>query len=331
LPLLPAMANRLGLDVGPLNYLFQGMDQIDPNDIDLGMRPAIDRPAAFGIAAPALYGFLLVRYGIRGVLDFKRIWRPILFGFSVIGCVACGYRSTLLCFLLTFIAQFYLEGAHKTKLLPAFGGVMLLSIGLLLGFSSKLPWTVQRTLSFLPIKVDGVVERDAKDSNTWRIEMWKVVLPDVPKYFFKGKGFTMNEDDLFWARTGFFKNTQQYSGTIVANDYHNGPLSVIIPFGIFGVIGFVWLLGAGIAYLYRNYRFGDPNLKTANTALLAIFIGRILMFFLIFGSFYSDLFVFTGLLGLSVSLNGKPVTATEPESELGFTPFSSIADGKNSA
>jgi hypothetical protein len=30
-----------------------------------------------------------------------------------------------------------------------------------------------------------------------------------------------------------------------AGDYHNGPLSILIPFGLFGMIAFLWLLGAG--------------------------------------------------------------------------------------
>jgi hypothetical protein len=37
------------------------------------------------------------------------------------------------------------------------------------------------------------------------------------------------------------------------------------------------------------------------------------MFFVVFGTLYSDLYTFTGLIGLSVSLNGRPELATEPE------------------
>jgi len=35
---------------------------------------------------------------------------------------------------------------------------------------------------------------------------------------------------------------ERHYGAELAGDYHNGPLSVIIPFGVFGVIAFVWFL-----------------------------------------------------------------------------------------
>jgi hypothetical protein len=56
--------------------------------------------------------------------------------------------------------------------------------------------------------------------------------------------------------------------------------------------------------LYCNYRFGDPALSTINTLLLAAFLAKTVCFFVIFGSLRAELFWFTGLLGLSVSLNG---------------------------
>jgi hypothetical protein len=69
----------------------------------------------------------------------------------------------------------------------------------------------------------------------------------------------------------------------------------------------------GCKVLYKNYRLGNPNLKTANTYLYAAFIGKIILFFLIYGSFYSDMQAFVGLLGLSVAINnGVAKPAVEP-------------------
>ena len=90
----------------------------------------------------------------------------------------------------------------------------------------------------------------------------------------------------------------------MVGDYHNGPLSVILPFGIFGAIAFVWLLIAGLRVVYRNYRFGDPAYHHFNTFLFAYFAVKVVIFFVIFGSLHSDLPQFLGLLGLSISLNG---------------------------
>ena len=91
---------------------------------------------------------------------------------------------------------------------------------------------------------------------------------------------------------------------ILAGDYHSGPLSIIIPFGIWGVIGFLWFLVASVRALYFNYRNGDESLKKINTFLLAYFIARVLNYFFIFGGFYGDLAIFCGIIGLSLSLNG---------------------------
>jgi hypothetical protein len=99
----------------------------------------------------------------------------------------------------------------------------------------------------------------------------------------------------------------------VAGDYHNGPLSVVMPFGIWGVIAFVWLWVAGVRALYDNFRFGEESLRTVNTLLLALFVAQIVKFIFIFGALESDLMPFAAMLGLSVSLNGGirgPVTET---------------------
>ena len=90
---------------------------------------------------------------------------------------------------------------------------------------------------------------------------------------------------------------------MLAGDYHSGPLTVLIQFGIWGLIAWIWLLAAGLRALYLNFRLGDGYLKDINRLLLAYFLARIVFFFVIFGSFYSDVPQFCGILGLSMSLN----------------------------
>ena len=45
--------------------------------------------------------------------------------------------------------------------------------------------------------------------------------------------------------------------------------------------------------------------KTINAFILAQFLARTSLFFFVFGSFYSDLAFFVGLIGFSISLNGN--------------------------
>jgi hypothetical protein len=75
----------------------------------------------------------------------------------------------------------------------------------------------------------------------------------------------------------------------------------------------VWFLVAAGRFLYQNYRFGDTRLQRINTFFLAFFLTKIAVFFAVFGSLYSDLYSFTGLIGLSVSLNGRPELAAKSE------------------
>jgi hypothetical protein len=268
---------------------------------------SIVRYNGLSMASPCLYCYLLASYGIRGVLDTSKPWRTFLFLLAVFGCLASGFRSVFILFALTFGFLFYYEGLHRTRLLPALLGVTLAGTAIMLPFTEKLPLVIQRTLSFLPANVDPIVKRAASDSTNWRIDMWKMVLPEVPKYLFKGKGYNLDPNEMFMAQEAALRHEPgSYGATIMAGDYHNGPLSIIIPLGLFGVLGFGWFLTASLRYLYRNYRFGDPRLKTANTFLLAAFVGKVVFFLLVFGSFYSDLFLFTGLMGFSVSLNGEP-------------------------
>jgi hypothetical protein len=93
-------------------------------------------------------------------------------------------------------------------------------------------------------------------------------------------------------------------GLAISGDYHSGPLSVIIPFGIWGTIVVLWFLIAGVWALHHNRLYGDPALQTVNTFLLTAFVARIIIFFFIFGGISGDIVAFAGYLGLSISLNG---------------------------
>jgi hypothetical protein len=277
------------------------------------------RFGSFAIAAPALYACLLARFGVSGVLDYRRPWRFLAFLLAVAGCVWCGYRSALVLFLLCFTAVFYWEGLHRTKWMLALAGAGLLAAAAVLPLSEKLPLVVQRTLSFLPITVDFGVRQSSDSSTEWRVEMWKRLLPEVPKYLLKGKGYVLTADEIYWANEHALRSGEGATGAMVAGDYHSGPLSTIIPFGIWGVIGFVWFWVASLRFLYHNYRFGDPALRQINTVLMALFAAKIVFFLFIFGAFYSELFTFTGLVGLAVSLNGPPgarVAKEAPEEAL---------------
>jgi hypothetical protein len=231
-----------------------------------------------------------------------------------------GFRTFVVLGGLTFAAMFYLEGLHRTRYAAGLLGVMLLGGILVLPQAEKLPLVVQRSISFLPGKFNWVARESASTTVDWRVGMWRDLLPEVPKRLFRGKGWGINVGDfqtMLQTRGGI----DPVAGAVLAGDYHNGPLSVLLPFGLYGAIAFVWFLVAGLRVLHRNWKFGDPALRTVNTLLLAAFAAHAIFFFCIFGALDSDMAVFAGLLGLGVALNGAgavPAGAEQPAAGVEF-------------
>ncbi len=328
-PVLSSVVYMLGPSVWFLFYLLptdaamgQAMEDMQLNQGAF----KIGRIAGFAFGVAALLNFMLARYGVRGILDWSRPWRLLVFVCVIAVSLLGGFRSVLILNGLLFVFQFFLEGMHKTYLcavlliagLPIFAGLVL--------FAEKLPMSAQRTLSFLPIKVHPAARADAMASTDWRLRMWQVLWPEVPKYFWVGKGYTASATDYYLAAESTRRGLgQDYEVSLIAGDYHSGPLSIMVPFGIFGVLAFVFFLGAGWRVLHLNYCHGHPRLKLINTFLYSCFMVRIIFFVAVFGGVHGDIAVFAGLVGLGISLNGGvakppakvPSKAKEEDAALG--------------
>ena len=306
---MTALVSNLAYMGGPGFYFLY---QLFPPDIamaqaqgEASVLPGAIRISGLVQLALAVWSFLLARFGLLGVFDFGRPWRMALlvatFGAGLLG----GFRSVFIYLCLVAMIMFCLERLWRTRVafLLLIGGVLMLA-GLIL-FAERLPLSAQRAVSFLPIKVDPIARMDAEVSTQWRVEMWKKLLPDVPHYLLKGKGYALNPSDLYLIQesvTRGFANSSDIAA--LAGDYHNGMLSLLIPFGIWGVLVFGWLFWVAGKILHANYRYGAPEIKRINTLLFALFLTRLIIFFVIFGSIYGDLYYFLGLVGFSVSLNG---------------------------
>jgi hypothetical protein len=265
----------------------------------------LERWGTLAQASMAVAFALVARYGLEGVLDLKKLWRPALFILTIVGCSFGGYRTIIIYFVLTMVLVFCFEGLVRSRLMPMVIAGMLLMGGLVASFSEHLPLPVQRCIAFLPVKLDPVAKMSAEATTIWRLEIWKYMIPQIPKYLLLGKGLVFDANDLAMYDT---LGDQQAGGEVggsytLAGDYHSGPLSLIIPFGIWGVLTFLWFLGASIKVLWRNYKYGDPEIKTINTFLLSFFIAKTFIFFVVFGGFNNELYVFVGTVGLSISLN----------------------------
>jgi hypothetical protein len=287
---------------------FYGLYYIFPSQmasLQVVTQGTLDRFSGVTWASVALFFTLLLRYGIRGIFDLSRSWRLILMLTAVVCSTLGGFRSAWILMLIVFIVQFFLEKLHRTIFMPLMVMISILSMAFLVVFVDKMPLSVQRSLSFLPIAVDSTAKADAEGTLDWRFQMWRIVLPDIPKYLLVGKGFSFSGTDLTLTQESHKRGlAQAYEETLVSGNYHNGILTTIIPFGIFGMIGLLWFLCAAYSVLNRNYKYGDPEFKNVNTFLFAFFLARVLFFFAFYGQLDLDLVLFTSVAALSVSING---------------------------
>lgn len=298
-PYLPSSLYYIFL-LFPVDSAFFYDSNPDQNDL------SVARLSGLAVGAVYILYYLLGRYGIRGMIQTGRPWRFGFYLFVWVISMMGGYRSMMLATACLFVVQFWLEGLHKTSLLPLFLVVGLAMTAISLPFAAQLPYALQRALSVFRIPVSPEVELDTRNSNEWRIRMWADVAPQIPRYLLLGKGFGINMRETIMAQDMVYsrRSIDNTAAAQASQDYHNGPLSVLIPLGIFGVIGLVWFWYAGLKLLYANHRYGVPELQNINTLLLSLFITKIFHFVFIFGSLHIDFYQFTGLLGLSVALNG---------------------------
>ena len=302
-PLVPHFLHGIYLLIPPAGYSFSGT-------FELG----VTRLAGTGFAASTLANLMLIRYGLRGIFLSGKMWRPVVFILSFLLIFMGGFRSAIIGAAMLFLLLFFLEGLHRTRLLPF---AIIFALGCAAAsilLASKLPYTFQRALAFLPestVHLSADARANAQDSWEWRVRMWTALLPQVPKHLLVGKGYAISREDFQSemgagaAITGVDAGQQALA---LSSDYHNGPLSIILPFGIWGVIGFIWFIAGALWVIYRNYRYSIPELKSLNTFLFATFIVTTISFY--GGSFATGMSGFTGLLGLSVALNRGVCRAT---------------------
>src|SRR5206468_306574 len=145
---------------------------------------------------------------------------------------------------------------------------------------------------------------------------WKVVVPEIPQYLFRCKGFAYSGTDSYLTNEAMRRGMYPlYEEALISGSYHQGILSLVIPFGIWGAIGFVWFCWAALKALYANYRNGSDELKVVNTFLISYFLARLIFYLFVYGQFELDFFHFTGTVGLSISLNGGVRTGRKPAAE----------------
>ena len=275
------------------------------------------RLSGVAFASAWAFYFMIEHYGIEGIFDLRRPWRLLIVTLCVIGSLLGGYRGLTIVLMLVFICHFFVEGVHKKRLGPVLILVTAMALTGTILMIERLPLSVQRAFSFLPLEqIDPAARLDAMGTLDWRLKMWKTVVPEIPRYLILGKGYSFSGTDYYLTQEAVRRGMyQSYEDTLISGNYHNGILTLLIPFGIFGLGSFAWFISAGLWVLLRNFRYGAPQLKRHNSFLLSYFVARIIFYVIFYGQFDSDFFHFTALIGLSVAINGGVRTPAALEQE----------------
>lgn len=277
----------------------------------------------FGIAGAggAIFYWMLARNGIRDNFLSYKPWRPLLLGASFVLILLGGFRSAIIGALIIFGMIFFLEKLHRTGMLLVLlmggilGGVLLVPL------APHLPYTFQRSLAWLPLNINADARMDAEGSTQWRLDIWEALLPQVPKYLMLGKGFSFTAETFnnYMGRDATFQRSLSAADNPLAlsSDFHSGPLSVVLSFGIWGVLAWLWYWVAGFWVVWRNYHYGDPAIRHLNLMLYALFLSKVFGFLFIFGGIVEDVASFAGVIGLSIALNHGVM---RPQSKLKASP-----------
>ena len=297
-PVLPAPLNYINLLFPPSNI------HNDGTQLTFGLT----RLGAFATTAGCMANYLMARHGLRGIFNGQH---PVRMGFFITAMILTmlgGFRLTLISYSETIFLLFFIEGLHRTKLLLVFvlGGTLFAAM--VIPFANKLPYTFQRSLSFLPLNFDSAAVLDGDASKIWREQIWADTWPKVPQYLLLGKGYALHIEDFNLMGGGAFEGTgsgfdHSQEGLAISMDYHNGPLSTLMPFGIWGMISYLWVALAALYVLYRNFRYGEQDLKTVNALLLVMAANRFFGYFFLFGAYSQDIGEFAKLAGFSIALN----------------------------
>ena len=118
----------------------------------------------------------------------------------------------------------------------------------LIPLAEHLPYPFQRTLSVLPYKVSNAARLDAQASSEWRLQMWQALLPQIPAIPSPRQGYVISPldyDFVMGPEASVHYTFAENEASALAEDFHSGPISVVIPFGIWGCLALLWFLVAG--------------------------------------------------------------------------------------
>lgn len=258
----------------------------------------------------------LSQLGGIGMLVCCSFWRPmasfhpgkphrlILWLVSMAAILLSGFRGVL----VRGAANFMLGSLVRKKGIDvaiASVGVFLLLVGIIGGGQlRKMPFGLQRALSFMPVDVSPEAREDAMGSSDWRFEMWELALTSdrYIKNKMLGDGFGYSAVELEFA-TNMLLTQGDFGGIdtfLAKGSYHGFHVETIRFTGVFGLVLATLALTVfsvkawRVMKAYRNTPEWGAVIFLCIPLVLALY-----WYWLVFGSYKNDfptLIVMAGML-----------------------------------
>jgi hypothetical protein len=241
-----------------------------------------------------------------------------LMGVVILGLA--GFRGAFMSNLLVIVAYYWLMRrqipSHVAKPLIFFAGFAVLA---LIMFSSHLPLSFQRMLSWIPgIEVDQAAFYSAQATTEWRLEMWRLMLPMIPDYLIIGRGLGFQLADAYAAYT-LASDHAWHQFLIATHDYHNGPLYLLLDYGLAGFLCAFGFMFAAVRHQWgmQKASWNSMWLRNLHALSLARLLTVVFMFIFVFGDLMSlvSIFVDVALMNMLIKVDQKQKAEAAPVPE----------------
>ncbi len=220
------------------------------------------------------------------LIPFRGAYRLLAILFVIAAFVSSalsGFRGNIMLVIgMMALFIFFISEGKRVRRLVQMGGVAMAAFVVLFFVADRLPMSAQRSITWVPfIETAPSARMDAEGTSQWRLDVWRLAWQDVPRYLWIGKGYALNPAELM-------SHSVRRDGVqmaVATQDYHNGPLSLLLVFGIPGlIVGSGFLIVSSIEVVRRIPTLGDdPFIRRFYIAFLARYLFSAVTFFTIFG------------------------------------------------
>ncbi len=246
------------------------------------------------------------------VLPAVRKRKPVFWGLIAIAFYAAlvtGFRGQIIGMGAVVFAWLIYDSKNRKQTFFGLLALGLLGWVLALVVIPFLPLMAQRALSFLPFATDRIADkmmlRGAEGSIDFRIDIWKMAWDELPRYLLIGRGFVEDITQFAWLQGHWYQSVDFF---YYMHNYHSGPLSLLVDFGLAGLVlgvAFMWVVASRSVKTVRRFCIGKNDLIARYYAFLTIqFIYFCFSYFFIFGD-VRESFPFMILVAVQLKIFGR--------------------------